>query len=73
MDCRKTTRGSLECWIAPELEEHSTNLVRENRTDAEMLSPHAPEEAGVLDDARSMVALACLGAATGMTGDIVIL
>ena len=32
--------------LTPELEEQFTRLVREYKTDAELLSPHAPEEPG---------------------------
>ena len=59
--------------LAGELEEQSTMLVREYKTDRQLLSPHAPEEPGAHDDAPSMVAVGCLGVASGGVGDIVIL
>ena len=59
--------------LTPELVEQSTRLVREFKTDAELLSPHGPEEPGAYDDACSMVALGCLGAANGQVGEVVIL
>jgi hypothetical protein len=69
--------GRFSFWVddplAPELIEQATRLVREYKTDAELLSPHAPEEPGAYDDACSMVALGCLGAANGVVGEIVIL
>jgi hypothetical protein len=59
--------------LAAELIDQSTRLIREYKTDAELLSPHAPEEPGCYDDACTMAALGSLGAATGMVGEIVIL
>ena len=63
----------LEDPLAGELEEQTTTLVREYKTDRQLLSPHAPEEPGAHDDAPSMVAVGCLGVAAGGCGDIVIL
>jgi hypothetical protein len=56
--------------LAAELEEQMSILLREYKTDAELLSPHAPEEAGAHDDACTMCALGCLGAATGKIGEL---
>lgn len=55
----------IEDPLAAVFEEQSTRLVRECKTDAELLSPHAPEEPGAYDDACSMVALGCLGLRMG--------
>jgi hypothetical protein len=46
-------------------------LVREYKTDRQLLSPHAPEEPGVHEDAPTMLALGCMAVATGKIGDIV--
>jgi len=59
--------------LAGELEEQMTILLRVYKTDRELLSPHAPEEPGAHDDAPTMSALCCLGAATGRVGDILFL
>lgn len=56
--------------LAGEFEEQMTILLREYKTDRELLSPHAPEEPGAHDDAPCMAALGCLGAAVGGMGDI---
>lgn len=58
--------------LAAELEEQMTILLREYKTDRELLSPHAPEEPGAHDDAPTMGALGCLGAATGQIGSILV-
>jgi hypothetical protein len=58
--------------LAGELEEQRVNLVREYKTDRQLLSPHAPEEPGAHDDAPTMAALDCLGAAVGGTGSILV-
>ena len=57
--------------LAGELEEQTTTLIREYKSDRQLLSPHAPEEPGAHDDAPTMLALDCLGAAIGKVGDIV--
>lgn len=59
--------------LAAELEEQMSILLREYKTDAELLSPHAPEEPGAYDDACVMCALGCMGAAQGKVGDILFL
>lgn len=59
--------------LTPELVEQSNRLVREYKTDAALLSPPGPEEPGAYDDACSMVALGCVGAANGQVGEGVIL
>jgi hypothetical protein len=59
--------------LAGDLEEQTTTLVREYKTDRQLLSPHAPEEPGAHDDAPTMLALDSLGAAQGRMGDIVFL
>ena len=59
--------------LAPELEEQMSILVREYKGEAELLSPHAPEEPGAFDDAQTMCALGCMGAALGKIGEIVFL
>lgn len=41
------------------------NLVREYKTDRQLLSPHAPKEPGAHDDAPTMLALDSLGAGGG--------
>lgn len=56
--------------LAAELEEQMTALLREYKTERELLSPHAPETPGAYDDAPVMCALGCLGAAQGVVGDI---
>lgn len=56
--------------LAAELEDQFTSLLREYTGGGEFLSPHAPEEPGYFDDACSMAALGCLGAAQGITGEI---
>lgn len=57
--------------LAGELEEQMTILLREYKTDRQLLSPHAPEEPGAHDDAPTMCALGCLGAAAGKLGELV--
>lgn len=59
--------------LTPEFEEQMTILLREYKTDKALLSPHAPEEPGANDDAPSMAALGCMGAAMGRLGDILVL
>ncbi len=59
--------------LAGEMEEQVTILVREYKTDRQLLSPHAPEEPSAHDNAPSMVALGCLGASRGGVGEIVFL
>lgn len=59
--------------LASELEEQMTQLLREYKTDAQYLSPHAPEVPGAHDDAPTAVALALLAAAGGRLGDILVL
>ena len=56
--------------LAGEIEEQMTILLREYKTDRQLLSPHAPEEPGAHDDAPTMLALGSLGAATGKIGEI---
>jgi hypothetical protein len=47
-----------------------TILLREYKTDRELLSPHAPAEPRAHDDAPTMCALGCLGTATGKVGEL---
>lgn len=58
--------------LAAELEEQMTNLRRLYKTDKKLLSPSAPEKPGFHDDACSMVALACMGSASGGIGSILV-
>lgn len=55
---------------AADLEEQRTILLREDETDAEPQSPHAPEEPGADDEACPPCALGCMGAATGKGGEL---
>ncbi len=47
-----------------------TALLREYTGNGEFLSPHAPDEPGCHDDACTVLALDCLGAAGGMIGSV---
>jgi hypothetical protein len=58
--------------LAGELEEQTTTLLREYKTDRQLLSPRAPEVPGAHDDAPTMLALNALGASQGRMGDILI-
>lgn len=58
--------------LAGELEEQTTTLVREYKTDRQLLSPHAPEQPGAHDDAPTMLALGALGATSGKIGSILV-
>ena len=58
--------------LTSEFEEQMTNLLREYKTDRELLSPHAREEPGAHDDAPTMAALGCLGAANSRVGDLLV-
>jgi hypothetical protein len=59
--------------LTAELEEQMEKLVREYVGQGEFLSPHAPEEPGIHDDACMMLALDCLGANRAPVGDILFL
>lgn len=61
----------LDDPLAAEMEEQTTILLREYKTDRQLLSPHAPEEPGANDDAPSMLALGALGAVQGRMSQIV--
>jgi hypothetical protein len=54
--------------LAAELEEQMTALLHLYTGNGEYLSPQAPKTQGAHDDACSMAALLCLGAATGKVG-----
>jgi hypothetical protein len=58
--------------LAAELEDQTVNLVREYKTDRQLLSPHAPEDPGAHDDTPTMLALDTLGAAGGGIGSILV-
>jgi hypothetical protein len=58
-------RCFVEGPMTPELEVQLSILVREYKTDAELLSPHAREGRGAHEGACTMYALSYLGAAQG--------
>ncbi len=58
--------------LAAELEQQPILLYREPKTDRQLLSHHAPEEAGAHDDAPTMLALGSLSAAIGRIGSILV-
>ncbi len=56
--------------LSGEIDKHMAILLREYKTDRQLLSPHAPDERGAHADAPPMLALGSLGAATGKVGAI---